>query len=186
MADNRKLSKHRMFEQDVKDLAEELGEWPQLWQICERLGGTATSNTIMIKRVFPWYPEKLMITPSLHRLMDAYEPGMTIKGLAIETGVAYCTVAKMLGQLKEQGIDVSKRIMPPYERTPYQKPQSTGLFDVYMYITDGVGEGQLGKVIKITDCYYVKLNDGTVVKKEGYQLRDKVAHERLKKLGKIC
>lgn len=181
----RTKSKHKMFVEDVKDLAEELGHYPYLYEICEHLGGTATSNTILIKRSMPWYPEKLMISPTLHKLMSNYRPGITIKGLAIECGVAYSSVAKMLDQLQAQGMDLNKRIMPPYERTPYQKPQSTGVLDVYMYVTDGIGEGQRCKIESITNCYNVLLDDGRRVTKEGWQLRDVKAHEKLVKLGKI-
>lgn len=183
--DKRAKSKHKMFVEDVKNLAEELGHYPYLYEICKHLGGTATSNTILIKRSMPWYPEELMISPALYKLMSNYRPGITIKGLANECGVAYSTVAKMLDQLQAQGMDLNKRIMPPYERKPYQNQQSTGVMDVYMYVTDGVGEGQLAKITKITDVYHVKLNDGMIVTKEGWQLREPKMHEKLLKERKI-
>ena len=56
--------------------------------------------------------------------------------------------------------------------------------DVFMYITDGEGEGKLGKVVSITDTYNVKA-DGRIYKKEGWQLRDMKAHEKLVKEGRV-
>ena len=147
------------------------------------MGGSATSNKLMIKNSMPWYPKKLLITPALHKAMINYKKGMDIKDLAKACGVVYSGIYTLVDDLKRVGIDIRKNEMPSY--TKNVKNVEHYLPDVFMYITDGIGEGQLVKITKITDVYHVKLNDGRIVTKEGWQLREPKIQEKLMRERKI-
>ena len=180
---DRNAKKRQKFVEDVKELGEKLGHDPYLWEICEHMGGSATSNKLMIKNSIPWYPKKLLITPALHKAMINYKKGMDIKDLAKACGVVYSGIYTLVDDLKRVGIDIRKNEMPSY--TKNVKNVEHYLPDVFMYITDGIGEGQLVKITKITDVYHVKLNDGRIVTKEGWQLREPKIQEKLMRERKI-
>ena len=174
---DRNAKRRKKFVDDVKELSEKLGRDPYLWEMCEHIGGSASSNKLLIKNTMPWYPKKLLITPSLHKAMINYKKGMDVKDLAKACGVCYNGIYKIVDDLRAVGINLIKNETPPYTKNT----QNNGLYlpDVFMYITDGIGEGQLVKITKITDVYHVKLNDGRIVTKEGWQLREPKIHGKL-------
>ena len=55
---DRNAKKRKKFVDDVKELSEKLGRDPYLWEMCEHIGGSASSNKLLIKNTMPWYPKK--------------------------------------------------------------------------------------------------------------------------------
>ena len=46
---DRNAKRRKKFVDDVKELSEKLGRDPYLWEMCEHIGGSASSNKLLIK-----------------------------------------------------------------------------------------------------------------------------------------
>ena len=101
---DRNAKKRQKFVDDVKELGEKLGHDPYLWEICEHMGGLATSNKLMIKNSIPNYPEEmLLVTPVLHKAMVNYKNRMNIRDLADACNMTYSDIYSLVKKLKQVG-----------------------------------------------------------------------------------
>ena len=132
---------------------------PYLYEICEITGKSAKAVAKILDKGKFGYTEKLLITPHVKKIYDAFEPGFSMNDLGKKLGMPYNTIYNYIYKLEMMGLDISVK---PYKKADVSKlprldrtKRTTRSVTeeekpVYVKITEGRYKGNTGYIHSIT------------------------------------
>ena len=131
---------------------------PYLYELCEITGKNAKAISKILEKGDFNYPEKLLITPHVKSIYDAFEPGMTMNDLGKKLGMSYNTIYNYIYKLELMGLEISIKPykvadvskLPRLDRTKRAVRKTEEEKPVYVKITEGRYKGNTGYIDSIT------------------------------------
>lgn len=168
-------------------ISEMLEEGYKVYEICEKMNTTPQVISRAIKKHGLKAHKTQLVSPKLHKALKYYKEGMTIQELSIASGDHPTLLYGNQDILKALGYKFESKKTKGYKAKSFnfaKTPQVVSMKPLIVIITDGRGEGLVGKVESITDTWNVVVG-GVEYKKEGWQIREIEKHNNLIRKGKI-
>ena len=168
-------------------ISEMLEEGYKVYEICEKMKTTPQVISRAIKKYGLKAHKTQLVSPKLHKALEHYKEGMTLQELANAAGDHPTLLYGNQDILKALGYKFESKKSKGYKTKSFdfvKEPEVVSMKPLMVIITDGRGEGLVGKVESITDTWNVVV-DGVEYRKEGWQIREVEKHNNLIRKGKI-
>lgn len=155
--------------------------YPYLYQLAEWLSTKDRSVSKAIKKVFPGYPDKYMVTTRDRELFLMFEEGMTVFDLAKKAGISYDNVMNHFDGIEKQGVRFKRIVKAKIKPCNLKRNSKDEERVVGVKITSGQYGGKYGYIDE--DCLVVIHVDG--IEKRLELFPSEYVELNKKKLGKI-